>query len=334
MSWAGIVGHDDKIAAFRRVRARGRMAHAYLFVGPPGVGKRTFAVALAKALLCENPPAELDACGACPACSLVDARTHPDFFLVGKPEDVNELPIDVVRELCSGFMLTSARGHGKVAILDDADLLNDAAANCFLKTLEEPPPGSVFVLVGTSLDIQLPTIRSRCHAIRFAPLAAEEVRSLLEARELPDPAMIPRLVRTCAGSPGTAVALADPEIWRFRDRLIAGLSQPRIDAMGLGKAFAEFAEDAGKEAVLHRARAELAFHLILAALRDAAYVRAGGDVGEDAQLLQPLAQRVDADKTARLVARVLEAETQVDRYVPVSLVVEALVDALAQLLEK
>src|SRR5262245_7592648 len=213
MSWSQILGHADRIESFRQIVARNRLAHAYLFVGPPGVGKRRFAQELAKALLCEAPRASsLDACDKCAACLLVDAGTHPDLFAVSRPEEKNEMPIDVMKELCRGFSLKSARGHGKIGILDDADDLNDESANCFLKTLEEPPPGSVFILIGTSSDRQLATIKSRCHLVRFAPLTDDQVRAILQKQGIADEAMLGRLVRLAGGSPGQALALADESL--------------------------------------------------------------------------------------------------------------------------
>src|SRR6516164_399343 len=147
MSWSEIRGHEHLVEAFRHAAARERLAHAYLFVGPRGVGKHLFAVELARAILCEHPPALLQACDHCESCLLVSAGTHPDLFTVGRPEEKNEFPIDVMQELCRNFALTTARGHGKVAIVDDADDLNEESANCFLKTLEEPPPRSLFILI-------------------------------------------------------------------------------------------------------------------------------------------------------------------------------------------
>src|SRR5262245_31440559 len=104
MSWQRVKGHDAVVEQFARAVERGRLAHAYLFAGPRGVGKRLFARELAKTLLCEAAPAKkFEACDKCPACVQVDAETHPDLFAIGRPEESLELPIEVVRELCRGF---------------------------------------------------------------------------------------------------------------------------------------------------------------------------------------------------------------------------------------
>src|SRR5215212_431631 len=169
MSWERIKGHDAILAGFRRVVQRGRLAHAYLFVGPDGVGKKLFAVELAKAFLCERPRGELDACGECSSCSLVDADTHPDLTIARRPEDKHEFPVELMRSLLANFALKPARGKGRVVIVDGADDFNDESSNAFLKTLEEPPPGSLLILVGFSPDRQLATIVSRCQVVRFGP---------------------------------------------------------------------------------------------------------------------------------------------------------------------
>jgi DNA polymerase-3 subunit delta' len=338
MSWSRIVGHDVWIAGFKEVARRGRLAHAYLYVGPAGIGKRTFAIELAKAQLCENPPPDepLTACDRCPSCLLVDARTHPDFFLVSKPDDKNEMPVETMRGLCGDFGLKTARGRGKIAILEGADDLNEESANCFLKTLEEPPPRSMFILVGTDEERQLPTIRSRCHIVRFAPLPEETVKTLLEKSEIPDKSMIPRLVRLAEGSPGQALALADPELWEHRTRLLSLLSKPPMDTLEIGKKLVKFAEDAGKETATHRARVALILSLLIAALRDALRISLGEPVpaGEDAQTLQALSRILGPDEIVAVLERVLETEVQLDRYIQVSLVVEGLLDALCGALGK
>ena len=229
MSWQNIQGHDEHRRAFARAVERGRLAHAYLFVGPPGIGKRAFATELSKALLCEETAGTLTACDLCPSCQLMEAGNHPDFAAVARPEDKNVVPIDLMRELCKRFSFKPARGRGKIGLLDDADDLDTEAANCFLKTLEEPPPKSVFFLIASSSETQLSTIVSRCQVMRFRPLPDEIVNALLRKQPDVDPALIPRLLRLGQGSPGQAMSLADPELWAFRGTFIEGLTQSRPD---------------------------------------------------------------------------------------------------------
>jgi len=180
VSWHSVRGHDRVVESLRANLRSGRFHHAFLFVGPEGVGKRTFARTLAQALLCErNPETMLEPCGHCPGCVQVAAGTHPDLLEVARPDERQELPIRVIRDLCAEFGLKPARGIRKVAIVDDVDDMNDEAANAFLKTLEEPPPGAVLILIGTSAELQLATIISRCQVIRFEPLPEALLAGLL-----------------------------------------------------------------------------------------------------------------------------------------------------------
>ena len=342
MSWQCIRGHEQWVEAFNHAVQRGRLAHAYLFVGPSGIGKRLFAGELAKALLCEgHSGGKLEACDKCPACILVEAGTHPDFFTNPRPwldeegkKEVNEFPIHLMRELCAGFALKSARGRGKVAILDDADDLSAESANCFLKTLEEPPPRSVFVLIGTRPDLQFLTVVSRCQIVRFAPLHESAVIELLLKNGVEDRAQATRLARLSGGSPGQALALADPELWKFRGLLLEGLSRPRPDSVSLAKAWTQFVEEAGKETASQRRRAGVVLRLLIEFLNDALALSLGKSPKladpEDLPLLQQLSQRLGSDRLLGLLDRCLEAEFHLDRYVQLVLVLEGLLDALGQ----
>jgi DNA polymerase-3 subunit delta' len=333
VGWGRVRGHDDLIEGFRRVVARGRLAHAYLFTGPPGVGKRLFAVEFGRALLCEQPPAPLTACDRCPACLQIDAGTHPDFVIAGRPPEAHELPIEVMRDVCGHFSLRPARGRGKVVIVDDADDLNEESSNCFLKTLEEPPPKSVLILIGSGRERQLPTIVSRCQVVTFAPLPPALVREALAADGV-EPTQLDRLVRLGAGSPGLALALADAELWAFRDRLLAGLAARPVDAVALARAWTELVEGAGRDTAAQRKRASLVLRLLLDFFDDVLAVATGGEPRrsgpEDAPRLRDLAGRLGADGATAVLERCLEADVQVGRRVQLVLVLEALLDALAQ----
>jgi DNA polymerase III subunit delta' len=335
VSWKRVRGHEAQIEAFTRAVRRGRLAHAYLFVGSSGVGKRLFAVELAKALLCESPPNDgrLEGCDRCPACAQIDAGTHPDFFTGARPPESTVFPIDLMRELCQHFSLKAARGRGKVVVIDDADDLNDESANCFLKTLEEPPAGSVLILIGSSTDRQKQTIVSRCQVVRFYPLPSETVAELLQAQGVDDEALRGRLARLSGGSTGQALALADAGLAEFRQTLLAGLTRPRFDPVALSKAWIEFVQDAGKEAVHHRRRARLVLRLLIDFLRAAlgfGLTGASASSEDDQPLLEAMTQRANADQITSLLERCLEADYQIERNVGTALAVEALLDSFGQ----
>jgi DNA polymerase-3 subunit delta' len=336
VSWQRVRGHDDLVQAFEHVWRRGRLAHAYLFVGPEGIGKRLFAQELAAALLCEKPPDRLEACGRCAACALTSAGTHPDFFVLNRPEEGNVIPIESMRELCAGLALKSARGKGKVAVIDDADDLHDESANCFLKTLEEPPPGSVLILIGTARDKQMPTILSRCQVVPFRPLSEALIAELLGQQGVTDPALVARLVRLSDGSLAQALALADPALWEARRELLEGLARPQPDTVGLARNWMKFVEKAGKETAAQRRRASLSFRLLIASLNDALRLSLGGTPrladADELGLLRGLADRVGPDALLQLIERCLEADEQIGRYVQIVLVLEGLLDALGQVI--
>lgn len=334
MSWKNVRGHDRLIEAFEEALRRGRLGHAYLFAGPPGVGKRLFAGELAKALLCENRSERLEACDRCPSCLQVEAGTHPDFVSAGRPEDSLEVPIEAVREVCRAFGLKPARGRGKVAILDDADDLNDAAANCFLKTLEEPPPRALLLLIGTSSQRQLPTILSRCQVVRFQPLTDKLVADLLREHGIQDEARMERLVSLSHGSLGEALALAEPALWEFRSELMKALTQPRPDGLALGDRWTRFAEEAGTDSSSQRRRAALALRMLVEFLNDAVNYSVGkvdeAAAPEEMGAIQELADRLGTDRLLELLERCLQSDVQIERRVQLVLVLEALADALGR----
>jgi DNA polymerase-3 subunit delta' len=289
MAWQGVEGHDHVASRFIVAAERGRIAGSYLFVGPPGVGKDTFARSLAKSLLCldhgnpSRPP--LTACGNCASCVQAEAGTHPDIDLVAKPEDRATIPLEAfigdaahrMRDgLCWRLLLRPALGGRKIAIIRDADHLSDEAANCLLKTLEEPPPGAVIVLVGTALERQLPTIRSRCQIVRFRPLPDEVVARILAAEirgtgGQVDAARMQACAVAAEGSLQRGRLLLDPALGDFRSRLTAVLGERPIRGVDLAKETIALVEAAGKEAPPRRARLrivlESAVEFFRAALR-------------------------------------------------------------------
>ncbi len=268
MTWPDIVGHQQIFQRFEQGLKRGRLASTFLFVGPSGIGKRTVALGLAKALLCEQtPPDQLEACGECPGCRQVEAATHPDLILIQKPADRSFIPINLLigdrdhrmREgLCHDISLKPFRGHRKVAIIDDADYLNQEGANCLLKTLEEPPAGALLILIGTSEHRQLPTIRSRCQIVRFAPLTEQQIAELLVKGNLvDDPQKASLLAARAAGSIEAATDLLADDFEPVWQSLYRHLAEPDFDEVSLIKELTNFVDAAGKDATPRRRRLRL-----------------------------------------------------------------------------
>jgi DNA polymerase-3 subunit delta' len=333
MSWKHIRGQDAAVRFFLSAHKEKRIGHAYLFVGAPGVGKGTFGRELAKALLCDNVRERLEACDQCPSCHQADAGTHPDLFLAGRPSNNVELPIEVVRELCGQLALKPMRGGRKIGILEDADDLNDASANAFLKTLEEPPPGSILILIGgAAAETQLPTIVSRCQIVRFAPLPPAVMKELLAERGVSDRAKVERLARLSGGSIGQALALEDEVLWKFRQDLLAALAADRPDSVKLAEQWKHFVEDAGKDAGSQRRRASLLVRMLVETFQFALRASLGntptGLEPQEAKLVEGLARRLGPEKLLAWVERTLDADVQIDRKVQLILVLEALAAAL------
>jgi len=200
VSFEGIIGHERPIGILQRAIRNGTLAHAYLFSGDGGIGKKLTAFALAAAVNCREEGTG-DGCGKCPACRQISAGTHPDVHVV-LPESENkqflatlstkeaekassEIKIDQIRDAQASISLMPSDGSVKFLIIDGADTLNAAAQNAFLKTLEEPPGQSVIIMLSSRPQSLLPTIRSRCQEIRFLPLPRRELaQALTERRNL------------------------------------------------------------------------------------------------------------------------------------------------------
>jgi DNA polymerase-3 subunit delta' len=208
-------GHEEAEAAFEAARARGRLHHAWLLTGPEGVGKATFAYRAARRLLGAPANAAYGDLGADPGHPVsrqVSARSHPDLFVLeregpdGKARKV--IPVEEARRLAEFFSKSPASAPHRVAIIDAADDLNVNAANAILKTLEEPPPSGVLLMVAHAPGRLLPTIRSRCRRLAFQPLPLEAAAGFVSAQTDMSHEDALDLARMARGAPGRAFSLA------------------------------------------------------------------------------------------------------------------------------
>lgn len=346
MSWQGIRGQDHAVAQFRRALEQQSLASTFLFVGPPGVGKHAFAMKLAQTLLCQaSPPERMAPCGQCAGCVQVAGRTHPDLLLVSKPPDKSTIPLELLvgaderrmREgLCHDIALRPFMGGYKVAVIDDADDLNVEGANALLKTLEEPPPRSLIVLVGTAAEKQLPTIRSRCQLVRFRPLSQIDVAELaLELGLVDDRDAAARIAAYSEGSLRQAQELCDPELWTFRGEFLRLLAAARFDTRAAVALVSTFIDAAGRDAPPRRARARrvaaFALELFRQVMRRAGGADAAGDPELDAAVAALLAQGMQIEPAMAAAERTLATLEHIDRNVNQAALVEAWIDDLARI---
>jgi DNA polymerase-3 subunit delta' len=220
MGFSGIVGHDRAVALLRQALQTDRLAHAYLFVGPAGVGKRRVALALAKAANCLRPLPDGDACGACAACRKIAAGIHPDVPVL-TPEE-GAIRIEQVRMLREEVGRRPYEGRRRVVLLDPAEALTEQAQNALLKTLEEPAGATTFLLLARQPEALLPTVVSRCQRVTFGPMPEALIAERLAATGIAaDRAHA--LAALARGSIGDALTLAGGAVLESRDALLARL---------------------------------------------------------------------------------------------------------------
>lgn len=220
MTWSAIRGQQMAVDLLRRAAAGGRVAHAYLFAGPPGVGKRLAALELARSLNCLAPHAG-EACGSCRSCLKLaeDPPVHPDVMVV--EPDGRVIRTEQMRQVQNEVYARPTEGRFKVVILDGVERMTPESGNRLLKVLEEPPAYACFVLLTTNVAGVLPTIVSRCQIVHFSPLPPEEVAAVLQEKAGIGPEEARLYASLSGGSVGAALAMArSPEVARRRDEAL------------------------------------------------------------------------------------------------------------------
>jgi DNA polymerase III subunit delta' len=334
MSFRGIVGNTELIEALAAELAH-RPYHAYLLIGPASIGKALVAQALAHSVLCERSPgvnfcctpehcavrsaaagstsaraAEASVrCDCCAACVQIAAGVHPDFIYIARNPKRTDVLIEQVRDFIERLGLRPSRGTRRIAIIDDAQTLNIPAQNALLKTIEEPPADTVIFLVTRSERALLDTMRSRMRPIRFGPLEAAEVQSVLIARTGILRERAAAIARLARGSLARAFALAegaDPPIAELLKALVGASTIDFVEANALAQRFFGSREDAtGNFELIARMLEEMLCCKLLQAELNA-------PSPEAARMMIQFAQTTDAAALARLLQHVLEAHAAVE----------------------
>ena len=328
MPFRAITGHRPLLELLARATARDTLPPSLVFAGPAGVGKRLTALALAQALNCDRPTAYnvhgdsggeapmsagKDACGECAACKRIVRGVHADVLVV-EPGDSGTIKLDQVREAIDRTAYRPFEGRRRLVMIDGADALNVEAQNALLKTLEEPPPASVFVLITDRPDMLLPTVRSRCQRLRFGPLSPADVAAVLvRDHDMSD------------SEAHAAAAAADGSIGRALDGSAEDAMEARDAAAALLKGAAASTDPLrrlqGAKALVGAAdRDELSRRLLAMSslLRDLGVLQSQADsrtlANADLQpQLQSLLKSFDRDRTLRAFSAVDRALWALDR---------------------
>jgi DNA polymerase-3 subunit delta' len=336
-----VVGQRGAVAALSSAVAEGRAAHAYLFAGPKHAGKTLTALQFAQALNCTGaePP-----CGRCRDCERIAAGAHADVEIIGigAPCDDNEhrhtpderdIRICQVRRLERVVTRAPFEGRCRVLIIEPADAMNDPAANALLKTLEEPPPNAVIILVTEREEMLLETIRSRTRRVSFGGLAHADIERALRERWNVEPERASELARLSTGRLGWAVlALHDERMMAQRDDALA--SAEEMAAAPVSARFA-FAGELGGGYTKDRAGTQATLETWQAWWRDLLLIASGREdeaVHRDRlDTLRPLASQCGVRGAVRALRAIADARQQLDENVSPVLALEAMMLALPAL---
>ncbi len=349
MIWEKIRGHARQVEMFRRTIGRRRLSHSYLFLGPDGIGKKMFARALAQCLFCQRfADTELEACDECSSCRQMLAGSHPDFFYLSRPQGKNVLSIDLFvgsierrgREgLCYELSLRPMSAGRKVAVIDDANLMNEESSNALLKTLEEPLNDSVLILVAPSPDGLLPTIRSRCQQVRFAPLPVGELAELLIDLEIAsDRNEAAEVASLSQGSLTVAGQLLDPGLRQLRESLYNRLADQDFNSLRTAVEMLKGLEKLGGDAQAQRNNAQWLVGFTIEFYSRTLRRLAGDVTNLPIEPVRRFSERFrpatteHSELVMELLDRSASAMNQLKRWTPIPICLEGLFDNLGRLM--
>ena len=266
--WDSVLGHEQNKEFLQNFLQREARPHALLFCGAEGLGKKKLALEFAKTFLCLNGKGN-DGCEACRLLNFADGNvSHPDFILVERLPEKRDLSIEQMRELAKQAAFAPVLSKNKICIVEDADRLTEAAANSFLKLLEEPPAGWLIILLASSEDKLLTTILSRVVKLRFNPLAVADVKKLLLERGVAEDAS-EVLARISEGSVGTALNLNEQNALEYRQTALSFLEALPLEFP------MNYVTDRAWVVKYERAEAMLFVKLLQLLLRDMLFIKTG-----------------------------------------------------------
>lgn len=306
MPFADVVGHERIIEVLQRSLRTGKTAHSYLFEGIPGCGRRKSALALIQGMFCKDM--DDDACGVCPSCRKVAGGSHADIHIISPLPDKRDISIDQLREMQRTLSLRPYEAPRKVCLIEPAERMSVNAANSLLKTLEEPPGDALIILLTENAGMLLPTIRSRCQLVRFAPLSPEHVLTLLERNGM-DAGTAALLAPLSGGSMQRAQELDNESLAARRDAVIS-----RLSLMDINRIATVF--DAAEALSGNREETLELLDLLISFYRDAVHLAAGsGEIVNRAArtAIESIAARNPLNRTMELLETICQTRRDVQQ---------------------
>ena len=331
LSFSQIIGQEKAKRFLKQVMAREKMPHAYLFTGIAGVGKTSTAMALAMALNCDSP-VEGDSCGKCPSCRKMMSGNFPDFISVSRRPDKKNISIEQIKDLNRELRFAPVSGRYRVCLIQQAEIMSVEAANSFLKTLEEPPPGNILILNTVEPRDLLPTIVSRCQRVSFSPLPFKDIADWFVKERNVDRETAEVLAKISNGSPGRALKMSDGNLLEKRQEwLLSLVSLPGLSMEKAVDMAYEYAEKDKKKNTEKSGSSATGVPIMLAVweswYRDLLVVRSGGPdyllINADfSQKLKKTAEKAIIKNLIDSVLAIDRAQQDLSRYRNKKLVME------------
>lgn len=343
MSFTDILAQNHIIDHFKKAIEADHLSHAYIFTGQDGIGKTLFAKEFAKALNCKND--ENDSCNSCQNCIRIENHNHPDVFWTEREEKAKFIKIDNIRNLQNSVRLSPLESDYKIFIIKEADRMNEEASNCLLKTLEEPSPNTIIILIANSMTAVKDTIRSRCQIIRFYPIPTDIIVNQLTDKSDADANKIGWISRFCNGSLGNALDLLDDNYYKMNNDIVTRMVEPDMDNLVFAEEIIDSYLSSGDSLEEKRETLKIVLHCILQFYRDLLIVkiRNGHDVqqvktslfNEDREdALQRHGKSLTQEQIITIIDEILEFIKYIDFNLNINLLVENIITRITVLNSK
>ena len=338
MPFTDILAQDHIIDHFNKAIKTDHLSHAYIFTGQEGVGKALFAKEFAKALNCKNN--DNDSCNSCTNCNRIEMLNHPDVFWIEREEKAKFIKIENIRNLQNSVRLSPLESEYKIFIIKEADRMNEEASNCLLKTLEEPSPNTIIILIANSIAPIKDTIRSRCQVIRFQPIPSRIIESQLTDKSDADANKIGWISRFCNGSLANALHLLDDNHYEMNSDIVTRMTEPDIDNLAFAEEVIDSYLSAGDSLEEKRQILKSILHCILQLYRDLLLVKVmnGHDVQQEKMSLYNegredslhiQANYLTREQIMYVIDEILESIKYVDLNLNINLLVENIITRIA-----